>query len=38
MLERAALAHTVTGFVQRRPSLVRVGEVLLDSCTVRAPD
>ena len=34
-LQKAALAHIVTGFVQRRPSLVRVAEKILNSCTVR---
>ena len=35
-LRQAALAHVVTGFAQRRPSLVRIAEKILGSCTVRA--
>jgi hypothetical protein len=35
MVGRAALAHIVAGFAQRRPSLVRVGELLLDAAAVR---
>jgi hypothetical protein len=38
MLEKAALAHIVIGFAQRRPSLVRVAEKILEAGQVRACD
>jgi len=35
LLERVALAHVVTGFLQRRPSLIQVAERLLACTPVR---